>query len=115
MSSHFSLVLQYNLNRYLRYRKLTIEGLASLSGVHSSDIEGMITLSENKPKMDTIRAIADGLDIKWFELLKPISNSVKVLHVSCDGNAEDHAEFIDSVKTDIENYNMLIGILKGEV
>ena len=114
MTSHFNLTLQYNVNRYMRYRKLTIDGLASLCGVDRSDIEGILTLSDGKPPMSMIRAIADGLKVNWHDMLKPISNKLNVLHVSCEGNPEDHAEFIDKVKTDIENYNMLLEILAGE-
>jgi transcriptional regulator with XRE-family HTH domain len=53
-------------------RKITINKLATLSGLRQSTVDNIIRGKSQMPRIDTLRKLAYGFNIDWLEFIKYI-------------------------------------------
>jgi transcriptional regulator with XRE-family HTH domain len=69
------------LMEIINERNLTINRVATLSGMHQSSVNAMFRGDSASPKLSTLRKIASGLDMSLIELLDfPPYNEVEEFH-----------------------------------
>lgn len=65
----YSDVIKYRISTLVKERNITINKLATLSGLTQSTLEDIMNGRTKNPKLKTLHRIAIGLDMKLSELL----------------------------------------------
>ena len=74
----YSDVIKYRKSTLIKERNITINKLATLSGLTQSTLEDIMNGRTKNPKLKTLHRIAIGLDMKLSELLDfPEMNETK--------------------------------------
>jgi transcriptional regulator with XRE-family HTH domain len=74
----YSDVIKYRISTLIKERNITINKLATLSGLTQSTLEDIMNGRTKNPKLKTLHRIAIGLDMKLSELLDfPEMNETK--------------------------------------
>jgi transcriptional regulator with XRE-family HTH domain len=74
----YSDVIKYRISTLIKERNITINKLATLSGLTQSTLEDIMNGRTKNPKLKTLHRIAIGLDMKLSELLNfPEMNETK--------------------------------------
>lgn len=74
----YSDVIKYRISALVKERNITINKLATLSGLTQSTLEDIMNGRTKNPKLKTLHRIAIGLDMKLSELLDfPEMNETK--------------------------------------
>ena len=74
----YSDVIKYRISTLIKERNITINKLATLSGLTQSTLEDSMNGRTKNPKLKTLHRIAIGLDMKLSELLDfPEMNETK--------------------------------------
>jgi transcriptional regulator with XRE-family HTH domain len=74
----YSDVIKYRISTLVKERNITINKLATLSGLTQSTLEDIMNGRTKNPKLKTLHRIAIGLDMKLSELLDfPEMNETK--------------------------------------
>jgi transcriptional regulator with XRE-family HTH domain len=74
----YSDVIKYRISSLVKERNITINKLATLSGLTQSNLEDIMNGRTKNPKLKTLHRIAIGLDMKLSELLDfPEMNETK--------------------------------------